>query len=585
MKASRRPFSIVVSIVLLTTMIYMNLAGCNSPAIGDVTGNTTGDNQQENSDDASLTPFGAYPETITYTLGKMTSNNNSNMPDGDTYEDNAYTRLIKEVINVQNDDVFEVTDGQYDTNISMAITMNNLPDIMIVEDYDQLTRLVEAGMIEDLTDSYENCISDKVKSMYESYGESLMNLVTFDGKIMALPETNITDGPNLIWLRKDWMDQLGLSEPKTVEDAMEIIKAFVELDPGKNGEGNTVGIVCDTSLSGECGYSSEYLLDIIFASFGAYPKQWIYNASGNVVYGSVTPEAKAALTYIRELYKQKVLDNRFLLRTTDNIIELVENGQCGSFFGPWWAPNNPLAGAVNKNPEADWEPYLLATDEDGTTSYHSQNPSYKYVVVRKGYEHPEIAAKVISVLFDKIRYECKDNQEIVKYYQLNVEPTARPLSINVDYNHALNMCYQELSDALSGEKPASDLNLMERSYYDACVAYLNNTGKTYTLGNDMATESVSGRKNATADQWAAYMSRIKACALISGSSIKKVESLYFGTTETMKSEWWKLKEKETQCYLKIVCGEEPIDYFDTFVKEWQEAGGNKITGEVIETLK
>ena len=42
-------------------------------------------------------------------------------------------------------------------------------------------------------------------------------MITFDGRSMALPETNITDGPNLIWLRKDCMDNLGQTKPKTIE--------------------------------------------------------------------------------------------------------------------------------------------------------------------------------------------------------------------------------------------------------------------------------------------------------------------------------------------------------------------------------
>ena len=60
----------------------------------------------------------------------------------------------------------------------------------------------------------------------------------------------------------------------------------------------------------------------------------------------------------------------------------------------------------------------------------------KYVVVRKGYEHPEIVMKIISVLFDYTRYEAKDADEVNEYFALNVEPTARPLVINVDYNEA-----------------------------------------------------------------------------------------------------------------------------------------------------
>ena len=550
------------------TGIMLILAGCKSPA-----GFVSNDNEEYNArmEEARTTPFGAYPETIEYTLGKMTSVNNSNMPENDTYTDNAYTRYIKSVINVQNVDVFEANDSQYDTNVSMVISMGSLPDIMVVSSQDEVEQLVEAGLIEDLTESYNNCISDRIRKMYESYGDSLKDMVTYDGKIMALPETNITDGPNLVWLRKDWMDKLGLSEPHTIDDVVNIVKHFISEDPGNNGvdasgKPNTVGLAVDTDVTGECGYSSEFLLDIIFACFGAYPKQWIMNDDGEIVYGSVTNEAKEALSYISSLYNQGVIDNDFLLRTSANICELIENGLCGSFFGPWWAPNNPLANAVSRNPDADWQPYLIATDSDGTTSYHSQNPCYKYVVVRKGYEHPEIAAKMISVMFDKVRFDCTDSEEFKNYYQLNVEPTARPLSINVDYNNALSICYRNIDATISGRKNPDSLELLERSFYDACSEYIKNANKTST-------------------QWAAYMSRIKACSLIAQDNIKVVDSLYFKTTDTMKSHWWRLKAKEKEAYLKIISGEEDISYFDTFVKEWNEQGGQTITSEVSESMK
>lgn len=556
------------SVAFGVTGIMLILAGCKSPA-----GFASNDNEEYNArmEEARTTPFGAYPETIEYTLGKMTSVNNSNMPENDTYTDNAYTRYIKSVINVQNVDAFEANDSQYDTNVSMAISMGSLPDIMVVSSQDEVEQLVGAGLIEDLTESYNNCISDRIRKMYESYGDSLKDMVTYDGKIMALPETNITDGPNLVWLRKDWMDKLGLSEPHTIDDVVNIVKHFISEDPGNNGEDasgkpNTVGLAVDTDVTGECGYSSEFLLDIIFACFGAYPKQRIMNDDGEIVYGSVTDEAKEALSYINSLYNQGVIDNDFLLRTSTNICELIENGLCGSFFGPWWAPNNPLANAVSKNPDADWQPYLIATDSDGTTSYHSQNPCYKYVVVRKGYEHPEIAAKMISVMFDKVRFDCTDSEEFKNYYQLNVEPTARPLSINVDYNNALSICYRNIDATISGRKNPDSLELLERSFYDACSEYIKNANKTST-------------------QWAAYMSRIKACSLIAQDNIKVVDSLYFKTTDTMKSHWWRLKAKEKEAYLKIISGEEDISYFDTFVKEWNEQGGQIITSEVSESMK
>lgn len=511
---------------------------------------------------ARTTPYGKYPEQLTYTLGKLSGANNSNLPDGETYENNAYTRLLNERLNVQNQDVFEAMDEQYTDNVTMVIAQNDLPDVMIVEDLDELQYLVDNDMIADLTDSYNNCMSDTIKNIYGSYGRDILDVVTFDGKIMAIPETNISDGPNLIWLRKDWMDALGLSAPRTLSDVEEIIRQFKEKDPGHNGTGNTVGLVCDTSLCGGCGYSSEYTLDIIFAAYGAFPKQWIYDGDGNVVYGSVQPEAKEALAHIHELYKEGILDQDFLMRTSSNLIELIVDGQCGSFFGPWWAPNNPLMQAVEQNKDAEWQPYLIATEESGLTSYHTQNPSGKYIVVRKGYEYPEIACKIISVLFDYLRYNDRDNQEIVDYYKENVDPTARPFAINVDYNNALQICYGELNHVFAGNKSADDLNVLEYSYYEACESYLKDA------------------ENASAEDWAAYTSRITACKILNDGRTNKVESLYFGETETMVTDWWSLENLESDTYLKIVTGESSLDEFDRFVENWYQNGGETITKEV-----
>lgn len=552
----------IISCVLIINLLI--LCGCGDSGATPSTRENTETKEEYEAAlyTARTTPYGKYPEQLTYTLGKLSGANNSNLPDGETYENNAYTRLLNERLNVQNQDVFEAMDEQYTDSVTMVIAQNDLPDVMIVEDLDELQYLVDNDMIADLTDSYNNCMSDTIKNIYGSYGRDILDVVTFGGKIMAIPETNISDGPNLIWLRKDWMDALGLSAPRTLSDVEEIIRQFKEKDPGHNGAGNTVGLVCDTSLCGGCGYSSEYTLDIIFAAYGAFPKQWIYDEDGNVVYGSVQPEAKEALAHIHELYKEGILDQDFLMRTSSNLIELIVDGQCGSFFGPWWAPNNPLMQAVEQNKDAEWQPYLIATEESGLTSYHTQNPSGKYIVVRKGYEYPEIACKIVSVLFDYLRYNDRDNQEIVDYYKENVDPTARPFAINVDYNNALQICYGELNHVFAGDKSADELNVLEYSYYEACESYLKDA------------------ENASAEDWAAYTSRITACKILNDGRTNKVESLYFGETETMVTDWWSLENLESDTYLKIVTGESSLDEFDRFVENWYQNGGETITKEV-----
>lgn len=561
MRKNKHFFSCFVSVLLIISIVTNGCSHDDTNANVTVKKNDTAQMQK-----AQKTPFGKYPKEISYTLGKMTGANNSNMPENDNYENNAYTRYLKEKLNIQNKDVFEVPDEEYDSFVSMAMATGNLPDVMLVRSHEELEELVKKDLIADLSEVYENCASKTIKEIYQSYDKSLLSGVRFEGKLMALPETNIDDGPNLFWVRKDWMDKLGLQEPRTMQDVEEIVTAFVKKNPGENGPGETVGLLCDTKLTGECGYSSQYLMDIVFSCYGAYPKQWIENKDKEVVYGSIQPEVKKALSKLHEYYKTGVLDKGFLLRTSNNLKELIINGKAGAFFGPWWSPNNPLVDAVRKNSRADWKPYLITTD--GTvTNYFSQNPTYKYVVVRKGFKHPEIVVKILNVLFDYARYQDKSANEIAKYYQWNVDPTARPLAINVDYNDALQRCYHNLRMVMNGVKAESNLEVLERSYYNSCQSYKNNP------------------KEASAEDWAAYASRIEACSVIGEGKIKKIPSLYFGKTKTMQKNWWKLQELEEKTFLEIVSGAKPISYFDRFVAKWKKQKGDLITNEVQQELK
>ncbi|MDU1602436.1 MULTISPECIES: extracellular solute-binding protein [unclassified Clostridium] len=553
----------VITMLLIVIYFCQGLLGCFE--YSEVQNNNSDrDNQYE---EACITPFGKYPETITYTLGKIIGANNSNMPDGDTYENNAYTRYLKEKINVQNKDSFEAQDINYNNMVAMAISEENIPDLMFVDNYDYLKLLVEKDMIEDLTDVYEQCASDRIKDIYKSYGDGIFESSTFNGKLMALPDTNIDSGPNMIWLRKDWLDKLKLDPPKTLDDVEEIINEFITKDPGGNGPGNTIGLACAPEVTSDNGYSYTFQTDIIFSKYNAYPKQWIKDDNGNIVYGSVTNNAKEALRYMNKLYKKGILDNKFLIRTQSNIQDMIINGKCGSFFSLWWAPNNPLMESIKNDKSADWQPYMIPTDEDGSTRFCMQNPSKKYVVVRKGYEHPEIVMKICSALFDYFNSNNDSAQEIKQYYRDNVDPTARPLGINIDYEDALIKSYRNINSVLNGEMDSKSLQLIEYSYYEQVKRYLNDP------------------QNATPQDWAAYKSRMDAGGLIDKSNVKTIKTYFYNKeTETMSKLWWKLEDLEKQAYLKIITGEEPIDYFDDFVDRWYKEGGRKITDEVQDEI-
>ena len=503
--------------------------------------------------EAEHTPYGKYPETVTYTLGKISGGNHSNLPAGDTYEDNGYTRYLKKMLNIQNKDVFELEDGnQYEEVVEIAIKDNNLPDIMVVKGQETVQKLAEAGMIEDLTEVYEECTTWRIKDMYASYTDALLNSGKYGGKLYGFPDTVIDHGPTLLWMRKDWMDKLGMEEPADMDEAMNCILEFVSQDAAGNGE--TIGLACTPELV--AGSSETYSAEGIFSMFHASPRKWVQDAEGEMVYGSITQECKAALEYLNTLYTRGVLDKRFLLRTSQNIEDLIKNGKCGAFFGKWWAPNNPLMESYDYDREAEWKPYFFTEQDENVLQEYETFEDRLYVVVRKGYEHPEIVAKYISVIFDYSRYDDKGANEVNEYFSLNVDPTARPLNINVDYRDTLYQTTENIRNALNGEKLPSSLTGLEKSYYDTCKAYLNGS-------------------LTTANAWAAYTSRITAVGALVDLNFKSRQPLPL-SGEGLKAEENLLK-LEQQTFIQIVCGEKPVGYFDTFVKEWYAAGGKELT--------
>lgn len=546
-----RTTSFVLAAALLSTL----LTACSHSGTASSAASSAA--QQAAWTAAQNTPFKPYPQTVTYTLGKMTGANRSNMPAGDTYENNAYTRYLKKLLNVQNKDTFETDENaNYESEVELAVTNQDMPDVMVINSQDFLKKLVQNDLIENLSDVYRRCCSPRVQEMYESY-DGLLDSVTFNGKLMALPDTTVDSGPNFLWLRRDWLKKLGLSEPRNLNDVEQILWAFTQQDPGANGFGKTLGLVCSSSLVGKT--SSCYALDPVFEHFGAYPRKWVRGDDGQLQYGSVAPAAKQALALLQKWYRAGLIDHNFLLRTDEDAGDLVANGQAGAFFGWWWAPNDPLALSVQKDATADWEPYLLSADSSGTVRTSRPSASTRYIVVRKGCSHPEVVMKIMSALYDYARYQDHAPTTLERYFSDNVGPTATPLVLNCDYRSAVPRTTEHLLAAMQDTGAQASLNMVERAYYHSC--------KTYLLASQKG-------QAVQPTQWAAYASRITAVQQIRSHKVVYVDQDTGLSDSDVQTRLFKMEE---ETYLKIILGGQPLSSFDAFVQNWKQAGGSELT--------
>ena len=125
----------------------------------------------------------------------------------------------------------------------------------------------------------------------------------------------------------------------------------------------------------------------------------------------------------------------------------------------------------------------------------------------------------------------------------------------------------------------------ERKQENRNVLFLKSLDDKVSGAYEKCKDYLENSQSADAETWAAYESRIRACALLDNKDLEVCSTVFSGETETMKTKWSKLQEMEKKLYLEIITGVKELDEFDRFVEEWMEAGGEQITLEVTEAVR
>ncbi len=552
------------------------LAGCGNTSEDEITKNVQSSKTISNTQDSKEANSGNSRETIKVTIGRGTTSN-PKLPDGDTYEDNAYTRWMEERLNVQVIDAFEAAGEDYNRQVSLAIASGDVPDIMKVGKED-LDELVANDLVEDLTAVYEDHASDYLKEVYDSYEGRVLGAATYDGKLMALPGANVDGAPTMAWIRQDWLDKLELSVDKdgngciTLKEVKEIAKAFKENDPSDSG--NPVAMAFMPDLNGTDN-SASFAFNAIAEAKGAFTQQWLQDENGDVYYGTTTPEMKEALGLMHDWYVEGLIDEQYGTRTWDDCSALMVNEQCGIAFGPWHMPDWLLNNVHALNKEAQFTPYAIEDENGKINAFHANPTTAGYMLVRKGFEHPEILVQMANLFGYELQTSKtldQDAPEVYSYVQNAVDSSTKPWQVELLSATSLLEDYNEYTKCLNGEMSVDDLSRLEsKAIVDAVSAY--------------KTDQKTDDSNA----WARYTSRLKGVALINKlmeeGTFQWVTPIYPSTTVTMKTSSANLNKLETESVIGFITGSKSLDEFDEFVEKWKAQGGNQIMEEIAATLQ
>ena len=561
----------IIALVSATALAATALAGCGKTS--EESTQTTAVSEAEGTAKEDL-PLSKYPETVTVHLGGSL-NPNAKLPEGMSYENNSYLDFLSEDLNIKVVYDWIASSSDFDEKMNLCIGSGTIPELMNVN-ATQYRALLKYDMIQPLDQYFDDYASDALKGYVESGGEELKKCISNDkGEMMAIPAPNITAGGiNEMWIRQDWLDNLGLEVPRTWDELAAVAEAFVTQDPDGNGEADTIGILepGNTDHMNAIG-GNQFGLDPLFSSFQSYPQYWLQDEDGTVKYGSIQPETRTALEKIQKLYTDKLIDTEMLVR--NNCQEAILSGKVGIFFEPWWigytVSDATLAG------EADWRAYFTPLSEDGKYYTHMPDPTSTYVVVSKSCKNPEAAIKIINYLIaygkDWVADGTSAKLEVSQFYPLwNVYENADEIEVSTE----------TLEKYLAGEITMDDVDFSQHKL-------LKNDMEVVTeLKKEPYDDFSLDKWNLDSDLAKINLPRLVSL-LVGGNPLVNdkyipVYNAYSGQTETMQAKWANLKKMEEETFAKIIMGKADISEFDTFVENWKNQGGDQILKEINDEL-
>ena len=199
--------------------------------------------------------------------------------------------------------------ANYYDKLATMIASKEIPDVMFINDISNWEPLAKQGALASIDiETIKKAAPDHYNHINET-NEKMWNLGKVNGELYAIPKTMGTEYNTVMWWNKNWLDAVGITKvPETIEECEVAFDKIVNNDPDGNGKKDTYAI---SGIGGN--YYRQF--DWVFGAYGVMPEMWMLDEDGNVINGTVTPQAKEALTTLNEWYGKGYINPEFL---TDN---------------------------------------------------------------------------------------------------------------------------------------------------------------------------------------------------------------------------------------------------------------------------
>jgi len=284
--------------------------------------------------------------------------------------DNAWTSWIKEKVKKDlNIDVTFIPVGRWSEvdDIVNLMASSSAPDLCYTYAHDMVSAFRDQGGVLDVAPYIDTYLSDLKKLLGVDPGFVGKDLIYRDQdpvtkSVFSIPSYRVAIAQRNVFIRKDWLDKLGMQVPTNFNQFYNALKAFRDRDPGNVGKTRVVpfGVNADARWG---------LADLIRNFLD--PKmsdrdRWIYNIADRTIY---MPGYKRGVQEMNKWYNEGLIFKDFaLMRVADDFYNLIKSGVVGAFCQNWDFPYRTdinILGDLRKNvPEANYVPISVTNNRE-----------------------------------------------------------------------------------------------------------------------------------------------------------------------------------------------------------------------------
>ncbi|MDR6881274.1 extracellular solute-binding protein [Bacillus sp. 3255] len=383
--------------------------------------------------------------------------------------------------------------------------------------------------LNELLDKYGPNLKKNIPKEAWDYGG-----VSKNGKIYGIPTLNPTPNDVVNFVRKDWLDKLNLSVPKTVDEYINMLRAFRDKDPNGNGKQD------------EIPYSGREKLawtEMFFGAYGVVPADWTLE-NGQLVPNTVRAPMKEALKVYRTLYSEKLLDNEvFVQQPKDWDAKIKAQGIVGLWHHVPRLADKWAGEVMTGTPTAKLDIIPAPTGPDGKGGLTIKSIVGQNVwVIPKSNKKPEDAIKFLDWFYSDAA------QKFLLYGIEGVDHTVNGGQIKYNFPVKTEDIYREEMH-LTWLRFVSPSHILNKEFMKD-----RPNGEMVSKGIEVASKE--GRKNDALGM--PVMPTLQA------------------RPELGRDGLW------LEFAAKVITGKESVDNFDKFVEDWKKRGGDQLIKEATQ---